>query len=81
MGYFSILTFIYMGRVGFGLGSGRFFEKTRTRLRPTLGFFFYFFLIHTQPYNLLGQVKSDPLGSGRVGYPWIGSKLPSLNPT
>ena len=33
---------------------------------------------HTRPYNLLGWVKSDPLGSGQVEYLWIGYKLPSL---
>ena len=32
----------------------------------------------TRPYNLLGQVKSNPLGLSRAGYPQVGYKLPFL---
>ena len=71
--FFVILIGLYPGRV-----SGRvsdFFNKIRTRPGSASGFFLK---THTRPYSLSGRVKSGPLGSGRTGYPRIGSKLPSL---
>ena len=67
MGFFSNFMVIrsYPGRVS------SFFDKTQTR-------FGFFFKTHTRPYSLSGQVKSSPLGSGRVRYLQVGSKFPSL---
>ena len=71
-GYFSNYIIIYPSRVR--SGSGQIFTKTRTRF----GFFFLKKKTQTRPYSLSGQVKSNPLGSGRARYPRFGQKLPSL---
>ena len=73
VGFFVI--FNLSNQVGSGTGSGRVFTKTWTQPGPVSGFFSK---TQTQPYSLSGRVKSDPLGSGRAGYPWVGYKLPSL---
>ena len=60
------------------VGSGSGMPKTRTRPEPASSFFKK---TQTRLYYLSGRVKSDPLGSDRIGYPRIGLLLPSLDPT
>ena len=74
-GILVFLTYIYK-RVGSKSGFRPSFCKNPDPLRV-----FFFFLNHTRPYNLSGQVKSNPLGSGQAGYLRVEYKLPYLNAT
>ena len=53
-------------------------ERERERERE-VGFYVIFNLSNrVRSGTGSGRVKSDPLGSGQAGYPWVGYKLPSL---
>ena len=73
-GILVFLTYIYKW-VGSKSGFRPSFCKNPDPLRV------FFFLNHTRPYNLSGQVKSNPLGLGWAGYLRVEYKLPYLNAT
>ena len=70
-GILVFFTYLYK-RVGSESRFGPNFLQNSDPLRV------FFLKTHTRPYNLSGQVKSDPLGLGQTRYPRVGYKLPSL---
>ena len=68
--YMGFLVILYLNKSG----PGRVWQKPRSDSDPLR----VFLKTHTQPYYLSDQVKSDPLRSGRIGYPRVRLLLPSL---
>ena len=68
--YMGFLVILYLNKSG----PGRVWQKPRSDPDPLR----VFLKTHTQSYYLSDRVKSDPLRSGRIGYPRVRLLLPSL---